>query len=349
MKLGFEEEQTPFEGPTQKARFWTEAWVRSQVYCPNCGEPHIDKYENNRPVADFFCASCREEYELKAQKNKFGTKVLDGAFRTMLQRLDASNNPSLMLMNYDLKALSVTNLFVVPKHFFVPEIIEKRKPLAATARRAGWVGCNILLSGIPDAGKIFFVKNGQPLPKEGVLDKWRHTLFLRNEGTDARGWLIEVMKCVDLIGRSEFELSDVYVFEGRLSQLYPSNRHVKQKNSATITGATRPRISGFSRTWSLPLKITRVGTARARHPLARTTSGNVRPSHRHLEGRPGRRRSHRCEAGTDCHWSTAPVRHTNSDSNVGIRSGLGQFACQLPRCFCVSYVAACIDGKGEAE
>ena len=229
MKLGFEEEQAPFEGPTQKARFWTEAWVRNQVYCPNCGEPHIERYGNNRPVADFFCASCREEYELKAQKMKFGAKVLDGAFRTMIERLTSANNPSLMLMNYDLKSLSVTNLFVVPKHFFVREIIEKRKPLAATARRAGWVGCNILLSGIPEAGKIFYVKDGKPLPREAVLDKWQQTLFLREERTEARGWLIEVMKCVELIGRHEFDLDEVYAFEAKLSALYPNNQHVKQK------------------------------------------------------------------------------------------------------------------------
>jgi len=229
MKLGFEEAQTPFESPSQKARFWTEAWVRNQVFCPNCGRADISKFENNRPVADFHCASCREEFELKAQKTKFGPKVLDGAFRTMLERLGSSENPNLMLMNYDLKALSVTNLFVVPKHFFVPEIIEKRKPLAETARRAGWVGCNILLSGIPDAGKIFFVRDGQALPKDSVLDKWRQTLFLRDEPTDARGWLIEVMKCVELVGKAEFELSDVYAFENRLSKIYPDNHNVRPK------------------------------------------------------------------------------------------------------------------------
>jgi hypothetical protein len=38
-----------------------------------------------------------------------------------------------------------------------------------------------------------------------------------------------VMNCVDAIGRREFELDDVYAFEGFLSQLYPGNRHVKQK------------------------------------------------------------------------------------------------------------------------
>jgi hypothetical protein len=45
-------------------------------------------------------------------------------------------------------------------------VIEKRKPLAPTARRAGWTGCNILLRDIPEAGKIFVVRDGAPLPKD---------------------------------------------------------------------------------------------------------------------------------------------------------------------------------------
>ncbi|HEY1710022.1 MAG TPA: DpnI domain-containing protein [Rhizomicrobium sp.] len=229
MKLGFEEEASPFVGPTQSARFWTENWVHRQVYCPNCGQTSINKYENNRPVADFYCGSCREQYELKSQKTKFGTKVVDGAFRTMVERLADSNNPNLLLMNYDLKSLSVKNLCVIPKHFFVREIIEERKPLAPAAQRAGWIGCNILLSQVPESGKIFFVRDGQPLAKDAVLDKWRQTLFLRDESVDARGWLIEVMKCVDAIGKREFELSDVYAFERRLSEIYPGNNNVRPK------------------------------------------------------------------------------------------------------------------------
>lgn len=229
MKLGFEEEAAPYESPSQKARFWTEAWVHSQIYCPNCGFPNISKYENNRPVADFYCASCQEEYELKSQKTAFGTKILDGAFRTMCERLTASNNPNLLLMNYDLKSLSVKNFCIVPKHFFVREIIEERKPLAATARRAGWIGCNILLNRIPEIGKIYFVRDGYTLSKDAVLDKWRQTLFLRDENLEARSWLIEVMKCVEAIGKPEFGLNDVYAFEARLGQIYPTNRNVRPK------------------------------------------------------------------------------------------------------------------------
>jgi type II restriction enzyme len=62
-----------------------------------------------------------------------------------------------------------------------------------------------------------------------VLSEWKRTLFLREENTDARGWLIEVMKCVELIGKKDFDLDDVYAFEVKLSGLYPNNRHVKQK------------------------------------------------------------------------------------------------------------------------
>jgi type II restriction enzyme len=229
MKLGFEEMQTPYTSGSQSARSWTESWVRDQVFCPNCGSPKISAFPPNQPVADFFCPVCKEEYELKSQKTKFGNSITDGAFGTMCQRLAASNNPNLLLLKYDFKQLGVTDLFVVPKHFFAQEIIQKRKPLAATARRAGWIGCNILLSQIPNSGKIFLVRNGQEEPKGSVLAQWQKTLFLRDEGAEARGWLIEVMKCVELIGKKEFQLDDVYAFEGKLSQLYPDNKHVKQK------------------------------------------------------------------------------------------------------------------------
>jgi type II restriction enzyme len=37
------------------------------------------------------------------------------------------------------------------------------------------------------------------------------------------------MKCVEDIGKHEFQLEDVYAFEAALSRLYPENRHVKQK------------------------------------------------------------------------------------------------------------------------
>jgi type II restriction enzyme len=136
--LGFEESTSLFESPSQNARIWTEQWVRAQLFCPSCGAVSLTPYERNRPVADFHCAPCGEDFELKSQKGKFGPRVVDGAFGTMCARLAGDRNPSLILMNYDLARLSVTNVFVVPKHFFVRAIIQERRPLAPSARRAGW-------------------------------------------------------------------------------------------------------------------------------------------------------------------------------------------------------------------
>src|SRR6202045_5513418 len=154
MKLGFGESQSFYTSGSQSARAWTEAWVSNWAYCPHCGNVKISSFPNNSPLADFFCTACNEEFELKSQKGKFGIRVVDGAFKTKCERLAASNNQSLLLMKYYLKSLAVVNLFIVPKHFFVREIIEERKPLAATARRAGWIGSKILLDRGPGSGQI---------------------------------------------------------------------------------------------------------------------------------------------------------------------------------------------------
>jgi len=57
-----------YTSPSQKVRVLSEEWVQSQVYCPNCGQKTIEKYGNGRPVADFFCPTCGEDYELKSKK-----------------------------------------------------------------------------------------------------------------------------------------------------------------------------------------------------------------------------------------------------------------------------------------
>jgi hypothetical protein len=199
------------------------------MYCPNCGSTNINPFPNNSPLADFFCISCQEEYELKSQRNRFGDKILDGEFRTKCERLASNNNPNLFLLNYDRDQLSVTNFFVVPKHFFVREIIEERKPLASTARRAGWIGSKILLNQVPQSGKIFIVRDGQLESKDSVLEKWSQTLFLRDQNIEARGWLIDVMRCVEAIGKREFHIDDIYAYEDRLSRLYPGNQNVRPK------------------------------------------------------------------------------------------------------------------------
>ena len=219
-----------YKNQSQRIRVISEDWVKNQVFCPNCGQLDISKYENNKPVADFFCSNCKEDYELKSKKDTMGAKIVDGAYSTMIDRLQSLNNPNFFLLNYDLSDFSVLNFFVIPKHFFTPEIIEKRKALSQSARRAGWIGCNILMKDIPNAGKIFFVKNRKIEPKKNVITNWQKTLFLR-EGMEinAKGWLLDVMNCVEKLDKKEFSLDEVYNFENILSKKHPDNKHIKDK------------------------------------------------------------------------------------------------------------------------
>ena len=203
---------------SQKIRVLTEDWVDREIFCPACGN-NIDNYENNRPVADFFCPNCKEEYELKSKKDSIGNKIVDGAYKTMIERLQSSTNPNFFFLNYNLKNYEVVNFVVIPKHFFIPEIIEKRKPLSENARRAGWVGCNILLSNIPESGKIFYIKNQQKQEKDNVLKNWQKTLFLReSKKSELKGWILDIMKCIDNLGKKDFTLEDMYSFENILSK-----------------------------------------------------------------------------------------------------------------------------------
>lgn len=218
-----------FVSNSQKARVLSEDWVSRNMYCPACGAAAVRQYANNRPVPDFHCADCREEFELKSKAGRFSSTVPDGAYRTMIERITSSTNPNLLLLSYDPIALVTVDVIVVPKHFLVREIIRERPPLRSSARRAGWIGCNIALDGIPERGRIALIGSGKVTPKEQVSARWRSSLFMREQSLAGRRWLMSVMRCIDRIGRQEFSIEDVYRFECELGLEYPANRHIRPK------------------------------------------------------------------------------------------------------------------------
>lgn len=229
MKTGFGEAAAPFVSASQIARIETEGWAGSNMFCVNCGCAALTPYPANTPLADFHCNECGDTYELKSQRKAFGRKVADGAYDTKIARLASDTSPNLILMQYNRDERRVENLNVVPNYFFVPRAIERRAPLKPTARRAGWVGSNILLDRIPKSGQIAVIRGGLIRDRQTVLDEWSRLKFVEKRRGDARGWLLEVMRCVQSIGRSEFFLSDVYEFENDLSAIFPNNKHVRPK------------------------------------------------------------------------------------------------------------------------
>lgn len=217
-----------YSSNSQIARILTENWVKENSYCPCCGELPLNEFDNNKPVADFYCEKCSEQFELKSKNGRLSNTITDGAYSTMIQRINSNKNPNFFFLTYT-KNWSVDNFLIIPKQFFTTEIIIKRKPLADSARRAGWVGCNIDISNIAEAGKVFLIKNSTLIHKDIVEDSFKKTLFLREKSTESKGWILDIMTCVDLIKKQSFTLEDVYSFEEKLKLKYPNNNFIKDK------------------------------------------------------------------------------------------------------------------------
>ncbi len=218
-----------YKSKPQKARFVTEEWVHRNVLCPGCGK-RLERYANNTPVADFYCLNCEEDYELKAVSKAIGKSIADGAYHTMIERLSSRSNPNLLLLQYDAQCWTIMNLAAIPKYYFTPDIIRKRNPLSSTARRAGWVGCNILVGKIPTAGKIQIISNQLIQPLEKIITAWNKTSFLKEiKNNETKGWLLQTMRCIDRIGKHEFQLKDLYEYETMLREAFPENNHIKEK------------------------------------------------------------------------------------------------------------------------
>lgn len=230
MDLGFDRDiASKYHSYSQIARVLTEDWVSNNMFCPRCGNPHIEHFENNRPVADFYCPCCHNEYELKSKNGPLGNTVNDGAYETMISRITGNQNPDFFFMSYSKQQHRVQNFLLVPKHFFVPDIIEKRKPLSSSARRAGWIGCNIKLNKIPKQGRIAIVANGIAEDAGSVIRKVAASCRLEIDDINSRGWLMDILNCINRIPGTTFTLSDMYRFEPELQLKHPQNNNIKPK------------------------------------------------------------------------------------------------------------------------
>lgn len=199
------------------------------MYCPRCGNIHINHFENNRPVADYFCPACESQYELKSKNGNLGRKINDGAYGTMIERITSNDNPDFFFMSYSKTELKVKDFVFIPKHFFVPEIIEKRRPLSQAARRAGWTGCNILVEKIPEQGVISIIRNGHISDMNIVINKVQISNRLEIQDIAGRSWLMDVLYCVNRLPLTMFTLADMYKYEDELKMKHPNNNNVRPK------------------------------------------------------------------------------------------------------------------------
>ena len=218
-----------YKSNSQKARIITERWIAQNMYCSRCGCETLQQLPNNTPVSDFLCPQCQNIFELKATRRKLGKKIDDGAYATMIQRIHSTTNPDFLFMSYNLELQCINQLIVVPKFYFTDAVIEKRKPLSSRAKRAGWTGCNILLGNIPVYGRIAVIQDKKIMPKNGVCRQYQQTDFIVRLKMQRRGWILDILKCLERIPQNTFSLADMYHFARDLQQLHPENQHIEAK------------------------------------------------------------------------------------------------------------------------
>lgn len=227
MDLSLENYKTElYKSNSQKIRVISESWFLDNGYCVECLS-FLNKTKNNTKVCDFICNKCIEQYELKAKLGNFNTKIVDGEYNVMIKRINSNENPNLFALSYS-KDNQVKNIIAIPKYFFTEKIIEKRKPLSLTAKRAGWTGCNILFSEIPEIGKIFIVKEGVEIDKRIVNKEWKYSKNFKIKNLKQRGWTFEILKIVEK-QKNTFSLQDIYKYESILFKIFPENKHIKDK------------------------------------------------------------------------------------------------------------------------
>ena len=218
-----------YRSNSQRARVVTEAWGEHNLYCPNCSSASLSRLRNNAKVNDYCCPKCRFWFQLKGQQSRIGDRINDGAYGAMMHAIRNDATPNFYFMQYDLLTWSVKNLLLVPSFAFPPSAIIERKPLALTARRAGWIGCNIALDRIPVDARIAVVTQGAVIPASEVRAKYRHVKPLQELRAKERGWTLDVLNAVRRLGKTQFTTAETYSFARELEELHPDNRHVKNK------------------------------------------------------------------------------------------------------------------------
>jgi len=211
------------------ARVATEAWAAKNLFCVGCQSPILTAAPSGTKARDYSRPSCNDPFQLKSLSRPFGNRILDSAYATMIAAIDSDSAPHFLLLQYARETWSVVDLLFIPKFAIPKSAIEKRKPLSPTARRAGYVGCNILLTHVPIDARIPIVTNGKLVSPASVRQSFKRIRPLAELKTEERGWTLDVLTAVHSLNKRVFTLKDVYGKEDELAALHPANHHVQHK------------------------------------------------------------------------------------------------------------------------
>ena len=217
-----------YKAGSQIARVLSEDWCGRELYCAACRSDRLLASKVNTPAVDFVCPECEQPFQLKGFKTWNQKKIPDAAYDSMLRAIRSDSVPNLLILQYSADWI-VRNLLLVPSVFFSESVIEERPPLSSTARRAGWVGCNILLDRIPSDGKIAVVSDGSAVAEQQVRGEFSRIRKLAEVPPAVRGWTLDVLTTIRKLGKAHFSLRELYELEPYLRRVHPRNQNVRPK------------------------------------------------------------------------------------------------------------------------
>jgi len=218
-----------YKSPAQIARVVSEAWGGTNLYCPNCDTSCLSATPVNTAVYDYLCLVCRQHFQLKCMSAPIGRRIMDAAYNTMMRAINEDRVPNLFALHYERSSWTVKNLLLIPHFALSSSAIQARTALSSVARRAGWIGCFIVLENIPGDARIHLVKDGVVVPSAQVRDCYARIRPLEKVPVKERGWMLDVLRVVQALGKREFTNGEVYRFAPELEKLHPENRHVRDK------------------------------------------------------------------------------------------------------------------------
>lgn len=136
-----------------------EKAVCDKVACPQCGKSrHLTRLPKNFQCADVICKFCGFLAQVKSATLANGSvempdRVLGAAWGPQHEQIIAGIYHGLFVVGFDRNG-PLVRIDYVPAHILqaTPQVFEPRKPLSATAKRAGWQGFVLNLGKLPAIG-----------------------------------------------------------------------------------------------------------------------------------------------------------------------------------------------------
>ena len=133
-----------------------EQLVAKHCMCPQCKRATtLKRLPTNFKCADLICDFCGYLAQVKAATVKelspLPKQVLGAAWGPQKERMDAAIYFPLFLV---LKAPTGFAIFYLPTDFQSESLFVPRKPLSASAKRAGWQGFLYNLSAVPEGALV---------------------------------------------------------------------------------------------------------------------------------------------------------------------------------------------------